>query len=231
MVNLVPMPDWFLGKDILIDIFSLIVLITFFVLSMRGYKINENRKFLYLGIGFGLIALAGMGLIATKGVMYYNTSVTTSIGSTIIKTGVVNSTEVLYAMSFFFYRLFTLLGFYVIYRLPRQEKSVGGDFALVSLFIILSAFVSQEHSYIFHIATLLILVLIAGRYYKIYGKNGFLNTKILAIGFSILALSQLLFAFSDEMMVVLGSALGLVGYSIFLGLIIRILKSNSKAKI
>ena len=229
MINLAP--EWFLREDILIGIFSLIVLGIFTIFAVKNYRINKNRNLLYLGLGFGLIALAQLGLILTKAVIYYNTPVTTSIGVTIIESGVISSVDVLYGLSFFFYRMFTLLGFYVIYRLPQEKKFVGSDLALVTFFILVSAFISSELFYIFHLTALLLLILIVNSYYQVYKKNKFINTKILLVAFSMLALAQLLFVLSSfEVLFVVGSAIELISYTILLGLIVRIMKHGKEKK-
>ena len=72
MVKIVFTPDWFLGKDVLIDFFSFLVLFTFFILAVKTYKLNKNRRFLYLGWGFGLIGLAQLAAVITKLVLYYD---------------------------------------------------------------------------------------------------------------------------------------------------------------
>ena len=63
MVKIVLTPEWFVGKDIMIELFSLIVLIIFVALAYKYYRVNRNRKILYLGVGFGLIALAQLATI------------------------------------------------------------------------------------------------------------------------------------------------------------------------
>ena len=58
MVKIVLTPEWFIGKDIMIEVFSVIVLMIFVILAYKYYKVNHKRKIFYLGVGFGLIALA-----------------------------------------------------------------------------------------------------------------------------------------------------------------------------
>lgn len=224
-------PDWFLGEDVLIGIFSFIVLFIFSVLSIRGYKVSKNKNFLYLGTGFSLIAIAQLALIVTKGVIYYNTSVTTSIGVLVIEAGVVSSVSVLYGLSFFFYRMLTLTGLYIVYRLPKENKFKGLDLALVLFFIILSAFISGEVFYIFNITALILLIFIVASYREVYRKNGFINTKILIIAFGVLAISHLMYVLSAfDIFFAIANVVELIGYSILLGLIMRILKDGKEKK-
>ena len=95
----------------------------------------------------------------------------------------------------------------------------------------ISALLSREFFYLFHLTALVILVLIVENYYRIYKRNRFINTKILMIAFGILALSQLIFILPGvEIMFVLGNMVELISYTILLALIIRIWKYGKKKK-
>ena len=229
-MRIVPTPDWFLGKDVLIETFSFIVLLIFTVLALKYYKLNKNRNIFYLGLGFGLIALAQLATIFTKLVLYYNIGPSQAIGQAIITSQIVSSVDIFYYTGFLFHRFLTLAGLYIIYRLPRERKSIG-DYALVIYFIMISALLSREFFYLFHLTALVILVLIVENYYRIYKRNRFINTKILMIAFGILALSQLIFILPGvEIMFVLGNMVELISYTILLALIIRIWKYGKKKK-
>jgi hypothetical protein len=230
MVKIVLTPDWFIGKDIMIDIFSFVVLLIFGILAYRYYKLSKNRSVLYLGAGFGLIALAQLAAILTKIVLYYDFDLTQEIGKAVITSQVVSSVDFFYYAGFFFQRVFTLLGLYIIYRLPREKKSIG-DYALGIYFIFISAFLSKEFFYLFHLTALFLIILIVENYWRIYKENKFFNTKILILAFSILALSQLIFVLSKiEILFVLANTIELISYTIFLALIIRIWKHGKEKK-
>ena len=228
MVKIVLTPDWFLGADVFIEFFSFVVLFIFSILSIRTYKLNKNRSFLYLGWGFGLIALAQLAAVITKLVLYYDIGPTQAIGNAIITSQILNSVDIFYYAGFFFQRLLTLCGLYIIYRLPRKHKSIG-DYFLVAYFILLSALVSTEFYYLFHLTSLLLLVMIIGNYYEIYRKNRFVNTKILIVAFSMLALSQLIFILSTiDSLFALASVIELISFVGMLFLVIKILKHGKK---
>lgn len=229
-MGIVPTPDWFLGKDVLIETFSFIVLLIFTVLALKYYKLNKNRNIFYLGLGFGLIALAQLATIFTKLVLYYDIGPSQAIGQAIITSQIVSSVDIFYYTGFLFHRFLTLAGLYIIYRLPRERKSIG-DYALVIYFILISALLSREFFYLFHLTAIVILVLIVENYYRIYKRNKFINTKILMTAFGILALSQLIFILPGiEIMFVLGNMVELISYTILLALIIRIWKYGKKKK-
>lgn len=230
MVKIVLTPDWFVGKDVVIEVFSLVVLVMFTVIAYRYYRMNRNRNMLYLASGFGLIALAQLATILTKLVLYYDIGPSEQIGQAIITSQIVNSVDLFYYAGFFFHRFLTLLGLYIIYRLPRERKSVG-DYVVVIYFILISSLLSREIFYLFHLTALFILILIVEKYFFIYKENRFFNTKILMVAFSILALSQLIFILSAiEILFVLGNVVELISYTIFLALIIRIWKYGKEKK-
>jgi len=224
-------PEWFLGFDVLIEIFSFIVLAVFSAFSLKSYRLDRKKKnFVYLGIGFGLIALAQLATILAKTAIYYDIKVVQQIGTAIITSNVVQSIDIFYYIGFFIYRFLTLAGLYIIYRLPYKKSSVQ-DYILIGYFVLLSAFVSDEISYLFNLTTLLILIMIISNYYAIYRQNRFLNTKILLSAFSILAVSQLLFVFSHiESYNVAGNIAELISYLILMALGIKIWKNGKKKK-
>ena len=221
-------PDWFLGSDVLIEIFSFIILFAFFYLSVRNYKISKNKKTLYLGIGFLLIALAEISTILTKVVLYFDTDLTQEIGRAIITYHVVNSVDIFYYIGFFFHKFLTLLGFYVIYRLPLKKKAFG-DLLLGLAFIIIAVIFSHGTFYLFHLAAIILLILIIKNYCDIYKKNKSGNTIMLIISFSILAFSQAIFILSGlKTLYALAQIIQVVSYLILLTLIIRILRVSKK---
>ena len=220
-------PDWFRGEDVLIDGFSFLVLLTFFIFCFKYYKMSKKKNILFLGIGFASIALAQLAVVITKFPIYYDTSFTQQIGHMMVTYEVVKSVDILYQVGFFFQRAFTLLGFYLIYKL--QKKSVSEDFFLSIYFILILSLISAQFSYLFHLTILIFLCLIISDYAKIYQKSRAENTRTLIFAFSLLALSELIFIFSKlSVMFVTANVLELISYTILLLLIIKILKAKPK---
>jgi len=229
-MKIVLTPDWFLGKDVLIEIFSFIVLFIFCYLCFKNYKLNKNKKILYLGIGFGLIGLAELATIFTKLVLYYDNPFTQTIGDIMVSYDVVNSVDIFYHLGFFFYRLLMLLGLYAIYKMPVRKGHME-ESLLTLFFIFLLSISSRDMSYLFHLATLVLLALITKNYYMIYTENASNNTRILVFAFSLLCLSNVIFIASNvEAMFVVANLIGLASYIILLVLIIRILKYGTEKK-
>ncbi len=224
---LASVPNWFLAPDFLINAFSFLILLIFFVLCVRNYKLNKNKGMMYLGAGFAFIALAQLALVLTKFGLYYDTSFTTSIGSMIVQYNIVESTDTIYNASIFLNKAFTLLGLYTIFRLPKKKRFF--DFVLVLYFLVISIFGGNLTTYIFHLTTFGLFALISYRYYIVYRENRFKNTKILSIAFAILAISHLLLILSHiETITVIADILELASYITLLILIIRILKHGKE---
>jgi len=223
-------PDWFLAPDVCIEIFSFFVLLAFFILAYRNYKLSKNRNSFYLGLGFLAIALAELATIFTKIVLYYDTNVTQQIGNMAIIYHVVSSVDIFYYIGFFFHKLLTLGGLYIIYRIPLKIR-LERDSLLAICFIIISAVFSASFYYLFHLIAFILLLLIIHNYYGIHKNNNSENTRMLIVAFVLLALSQFMFILSElGALYVAGQLIQLVSYLILLVLIIRITRSQNGRK-
>lgn len=229
-MKIVLTPDWFLGTDVLIEIFSFVILSLFFYFSIKAYKLTKNKNSLLLGGAFLLIALAELATIFTKLVLYYDTSFAQNIGQAVVTYNVVQSVDVFYYIGFFFHKLLTLIGFYIIYRIPLKRR-LSGDLILILAFLVIAALFSQGFYYLFHITALILLALIIKNYCDVCKKNKSRNTKMLIASFSMLALSQILFIISKiGILYAAAQIIQLVSYLTLLILIIRIVKHGKKKK-
>lgn len=230
-MKIVLVPNWFLNENFLINLFSFIVLLVFVIIAYKSYKISKNKKILYLGVGFGLVALAQLSTILTKFVLYYGTSVTKKIGEFIITYQVVRSVDIFYETGFFLYRLLTLIGLYIIYKLPIKKEYLE-DFFLTLFFITVISLLSKNMSYLFYFTSLILLVLITKNYYHVYKKNKSQNTLLLVSALLVLAFSNILFAIfcSNPALHVTANIIESVSYIILLFLIIRIWKYGTPKK-
>jgi hypothetical protein len=216
-------PDWFLNENVLINFFSFVVLSFFTILSYKSYKLDKNKKILYLSAGFALIALAQFAGILTKLVLYYDVSFTQSLGQMMITYQVIKSVDIFYQLGFFFFRLLSLMGLYIIYKLPIK-KEYTEDFFLALFFITIISLLSKDMIYLFYLTSLLLLGLITKNYYHIYSRNKSKNTLMLFSAFAVLALSNVILVFfcSHEIPNVIANIIELVSYITLLFLIIRI---------
>lgn len=222
-------PNWFLDFDVAIGLFSFLVLFVFFLLSKKSFKITKNKNSTYLGYGFLLVALGELATIFTKVILYYDTTITHTVGKAIISYSIVKSVDFFYYAGFFFQRFLTLLGFYVIYMIPKKSKE--GNVWITAYFILISVFLSQFFYYVYHITIGIFLILIIDNYYKIYNKNKNANTQILIWVFSILLIGHLIFVPSKvAIFYVTGQAMQLISYVLLVILFIRINYGKKKNK-
>lgn len=230
-MKLVFTPDWFLGKDVLIEFFSFLVLVAFFIYCLKCYKLSENKKTKYLGWGFLLIALAQLSVILTKIILYYDTSFTQEIGQMIVSYDVIKSVDIFYDFGFFLHKFLTLIGLYIIYRLPMQKTDIR-DYILGGYFIIISAIASFDMYFLFHITAIVLFFMIIENYYEISKKNHSRNTEILILGFSIIGFAHFIFALSgmSKIFNVTANLVELIGYTILLVLMIKIFYYGKKKK-
>jgi len=221
-------PDWFLGKDVMFDLVSFFILLAFFFLCTQSYRLNEKKNSLFLGLGFALIALAQLSSILTRSVLYFDTTFTQNIGQAIITYNVVKSVDIFYHLGFFFHKLLMLLGLFVIYKLPLKKK-MRKDFVLLVYLLFISVLLPADLYFLFHLTTLILIVFIIRNYSVVYQRNKNKSTRFLIAGFYGLALSQVIFMFSNlGPLYVAADVIELVSYFLFLAVILRI-SSASKA--
>ncbi len=221
-------PQGFINIDILIEGISLITVLIFSILCIKNYRLNKDKKFLYLGGGFGLITLAQLIITITKAVLYYNASFIGVGGEIVIPYNLFDFVSVFSFIGFFAYRVLTLLGLYVVYKLPK--KVFERDSLLVLYLIVIVTIFSRDISHLFHITALVILLLIAKKYYDVYNKNESKGTLILLLAFSGMILSNAIFIFARLMSLiyVTASIIELISYITLLVLIIRIVEYGKK---
>ncbi len=219
-------PDWFLGKDVLIDLFSFFILLAFFVLCTQSYRINKKKNSLFLGLGFLLIALAQLSSILTKSVLYYDTTLTQTIGQIAVTYKVVQSVDLFYYAGFFFHKLLMLFGLFTIYKLPLK-KEMRKDFLLLSYLLFISILVSSRFYFLFHLTALILISFIIRNYSVVYTKNKKKTTKFLVIGFYTLFVSQAIFLFSNfGYFYVVADIIEMFSYFIFLIVIVKIFSTS-----
>lgn len=222
-------PDWFLGSDVSIEIFSFLILFIISILAFRNYKLSEKKSTLHLGLGFLFIAIAGFASVIAKFPIYYDFGIVKEIGNAVVNYDIVRTVDVFYYICFFFSRFFTLLGLYVLYKLPLER--ISGEFFLYVYFITIISMLSQPFYFVHHFTALILLVFIINKYSKIYLKERARNTKTLVVAFVLLAFGQWIFLFSKlSAIYVLGQLVQLAGYITLLMLIIKIIQDGKKEK-
>ena len=206
------------------------VLFLFFLFSVKCYKINRKKSILYLGIGFLLIAIGELSTILTKLILYYDIEITKEIGRAVINSQIVKTVDIFYYTGFFFNKFFTLLGLYIIYKIPSSKK-LSVEFFLIIYLLLITALLSHTFQQIYNLTALILLVFIIRNYYKIYLKNKLTNTKILITAFVLMSISQAIFIFAKlDYFYIAAQNLQLVSYITLLILIIKILENGKEKK-
>jgi len=224
MVQVVFSPKWFWGKDIFIDSIALLVLLSIAIFATKYYKIKKSKNYLYLALSFYLIALSFFSKILINFTIYSQVLHTQMIGSIEYTQVILKSSEILSVIGLFFYRLFTLLGLFMLYSI--YEKQSKANIILMIYFIIISIFFSKEEYYIFYLTSLIFLGVISNRYYQNYKKNKEKTSGLLAASFSVITLSQIFFMFVNftKHFYVIGEVIQLIGYITLLVTFITVLK-------
>ncbi|MBI2541486.1 hypothetical protein HYV80_02145 [Candidatus Woesearchaeota archaeon] len=224
MVQVVFSPKWFWGKDIFIDSIALVVLLSIAIFATNFYRVKKSKNYLYLALSFYLIALSFFSKMLINFTIYYQVLHTRMIGSIEYSQVILKSSEILAVSGLFLYRLFTLLGFFMLYSI--YEKQSKANIILVIYFTIISIFFSKEEYYIFYLTCLIFLGVISNRYYQNYRKNRKKTSGMLAASFSVIALSQIFFMFVKftKHFYVVGEGIQLIGYILLLVTFITVLK-------
>lgn len=228
-------PEWFYLVSIFIDLITILVLFLIATFAMKYYRLNDNKNYLKLGIAFCLIAVSFLFKMITNVTVYYDTIQAQNISGVVIQTlETVRSLNILARASFLFFVLFNLAGLYALYSIKRGQ--IRSSVFLTIYFILVLAFISAFYStplyYIFHLTSLVFLVLIASRYFNIHASRKHKNTQYLAYGFSMIAISQAFFIFIvlNPLIYVVAEAIQLVGYILLLNVLIRVLQHGKKKK-
>ena len=195
MVNLIYSPQWFYGKDIFIDIISLIVLALISFFAFKYYKFNKDKKkHIYLCISFGLIALSFLFKVMTNFSLYWIEKHTAIIGSSMFIINVLHYSNTLFLVGTLVYRLLTIAGLFLLYLMyfPKQRKS---SIFLLGYFILVTVYFTQYAFYPFHITTFLLLIFLAWHCYHNYRITKDRPALLIFSSFSIIAISQVLAVF------------------------------------
>ncbi len=231
MMQLVFTPRWFFVEDIAIDAVSALVsfLIVFF--CVKYYKINKNKSYLWFATSFFIIALSFLFKITTNFSLYSTIWATRQIGNVTLSYYGLQASNTIFNYGFLFYRIFTLIGLFILYELYQKEHSKPDIFLIISLILIATYFGISAY-YIFHLISLILLILISFRYCKKCYSNKNKTTKLLASSFIVITISQFFFIFTavNPLFYVAAEIIQFIGYVILLITFILVLKYGKKKK-
>ena len=231
MIQLVYSPEWFFGHDVAIDIFSLGVLLLIGIFSIKCYRINKKKNYFWLAISFMLLALSFLFKIGTNFSLYYTVLTTRQIGELSLTFRSMAYSDIIFDVTFLLYRIFTLLGLYILYEL-YQKHTQKTKIILIVFLLLITAYFSSSAYYIFHLLSLILLVFITIGYYENYLKVKQNLAKVLTYGFATITLSQFFFIFTNAYSIsyVIAEVIQLLGYMIVFFTFMMVLKYAKKKK-
>ncbi|MEK6943479.1 MAG: hypothetical protein AABX00_05440 [Nanoarchaeota archaeon] len=223
--------EWFFGKGIFIDSISLVVMLLIALSATKYYFVKKSRNYLFLALSFYSMALAFLSKILITFTINYKVLYTEAVRSMQYTTTIVKSSEVLSISGDLFYRIFTLVGLFLLYSI--YEKQSKANIILMAYLLSLSALFTKDQYplyYLFYLTTFLFFGIISHRYYRNYRENKEKTTGMLAASFSIITLSQLLFLLkiASKSFYFAGEIVQLVGYTLLLVTFIMVLKHGRK---
>ena len=144
MVAYIPIIEWFHGIDVLIDVFSLIVLLLLAFNILRFYLIKkkeraadakflkleksngyEDKRYRLFITSFFLLSLSFVFKLFTYFVIQYEAVETKHIGMLTITYQTVKNSDATILWGFFFFRVLSLLAFYLLYlAYTRKELKI-----------------------------------------------------------------------------------------------------------
>ncbi|MBI3051720.1 hypothetical protein HYY74_04660 [Candidatus Woesearchaeota archaeon] len=228
MLQLVYTPKWFYGEDIVIDIVSIIVLLVIAGFSLRYYFLSRKRNNLWLGLAFILMAAGLASKVLMNFSFYYKMEFIQTLGELTLTYQVTNVSDNLFYTGYFLMRLLTLLGLFTLYAIYHRQS--WQNILLISALIITGTVYTQSAYYVFHILSMLLLLLITLKFAGNCLKNPCTTTGLLAASFSIITISEIPFSLValHPNFYVAGESAQLVGYLLLLVAFVTILKHGKK---
>ena len=224
MVKLVYSPQWFYGKDIIIDLVSIFVLLLIAFFSIKSYKFRKNRNYLYLAVSFALLAASFLFKILMNFNIYFKFLEKSEMGVVTTTYEAMKASHSLFSASFLLYWLLTLFAVYFLYSIYHKQTLTSHLLNVYLIFI--STYLAYPDYYIFHITLLVLLGLVAFEYSRKYLNTRHFATRLVAYSFGIIALSQMFFVLVgiNNYFYVIGELVQLVGYASLLFTFIMVLR-------
>ena len=218
MLNILFSPKWFYGKDILIDIVSIIVLGLISYVTFRYYHINKHKKqHLWFSIASLLLSLSFLFKILTNFTLYQQVLRTQQLGLFTFTYQTVQYSDTLFLVGTLLYRLLTLLGLYVLFSIYYNDQPKP-MYLLTVFFIFVSTYFTSANYYIFHITALLLLMFVVKKFHDNSIKTKDKLAKLICGSFAVIMLSQLVFVFVHlaGILYVIAEIIQLIGYGLLL---------------
>lgn len=232
-MGLILPPQWFFAPDLIIDFFSFIVLVVFTIISLSYYKISRNKSFFYLGISFLLIGIGEFFEVFMNLKFYYDLTKIFHLGEMVVTSHAVQSLPILNFCAGFFYRAFTLIGFYFLYNNSKKDNKVSRLNHLIIIYLLLVLTILTSGAFHFFAATTgLFSLIISFNYYRVYRKTNSRKSLVLTIAFIVLFVSYLMLAFMtiNPIIYIVAGLIQLIAFIVMLCLMVVIFNHGKKLK-
>ncbi len=230
MIRLIPIYQWFYGKDIIIDSLSFLIVLLILFYSIKFYRMNRSqKKYLYLISSFLLLSLSFLAKLMSHFIIYYTAVETKKIGIISLTYQTINSSGLFVFWGILIYRILSLFAIYLFYLIYSDKLDVMNQ-ALMIYLLMLVAYLGHSEFYLFHLTYSMLLLFIIISIYSRYSKKKSISTKRLVNGFELLLLSQLvfIFIFAGNPLYLIGEIIQLLGYVLIVLGFIKVLGSGKK---
>jgi len=225
-------PPWFYGKDIAIDILSVIVVLLIGGFSFRNFLLDKkNKRHFFLSCAFILLGLSFLTKILVNILAHSQSWLSKQFWLSIFGAEIIKSYGFLSAIGFLLYALLTLFGFYILYVLSSKDE-LSMNYVIIAYFILISTYFTRFTYFIIYITAFIFLFAITRRYFLSYSETKYKNTLYLCVSFGIITLSQFVFIFtsSNHTLYVLAELIQLIGYLFLLYTFVMVLRNAKKKK-
>ena len=219
-------PAWFLGLNTTFEIIFVIftALIAFY--SFKIYRISRQRESRIFGLSFLFLSLSYASIIVAN-ILFL---CILRGGFCTIEIGDIISLKNLFVL---LYLSFLVLGFITLFYTTLKSKNTRLYFLLLFLSLT-SIFYSADRSLSIYFISSLFLLLIGIHYFKQYSLIKNKNTLYVAIGISLIFISNVLMGFVGNYtlpnLYVISSFLEIAGYIFIVSSLIKVLKNGKKTK-
>ncbi len=220
------MPAWFLNLNLIFELLFFIFAAAIAIYSFRIYALTKQRESKIFGFAFSFLGLSHLAL-----------AIVNNLFLSIISGGlreldfddIINLRNILVVA----YVMFFIIGLISLVYISFKAKSIRTYLILLALSLV-SIWFACNKSFVIYLLASIFLLLISGYYLSEYRRNHNVNTLFVFLGFSALAISSIFLAFVADYLLpqayVSAYFIELIGYSLIISSLIKILKDGKKTK-
>jgi len=218
MVNILYSPRWFFGKDIFIDVISIIVLVMIAYVTYQYYRIDRRKKKHFLfSLSMIILAVSFLFKILTNFTLYQFVLRSKTVGLMTIFYKAVQFSDTLFITGTLLYRFLTLLGLFLLFS-TYYKKQHKIHYFLITYFIIILTYYTFPLYHLFYLTSFVFVLFVILRIYKNVIKTNDNLAKLIMASFILIAISQIVFIFMyiNNSYYVVAELIQLLGYILLL---------------